>query len=206
VAEAIFNFCNDTMSAVYLAAVKDRLYCDGEDDPSRRRTQTVLHEIAGALIRLAAPILVHTAEEAWAVFRRAEDDPLITVHLEAFPEPLDWTCDPGWDAAMQLRRNALRELEQANETLGITNPLDAGVIAVVLEDKLPGLTPYLPELADLCGVSRFTLEAGPEAEIRIADLREEPRCERSWKRDGTVKQRRDGGWLTDRDAAVLGLD
>ena len=42
-------------------------------------------------------------------------------------------------------------------------------------------------LVDLVGVSRFTLEGGDEPSITIRDLREEPRCERSWKRDGTVR-------------------
>ena len=36
--------------------------------------------------------------------------------------------------------------------------------------------------------------------------RSEPRCERSWKRDETVRQRSDGGWLSDRDAAAVGVE
>ena len=43
------------------------------------------------------------------------------------------------------------------------------------------------------------------AAIEIDDLSEEPRCERSWKRDGTVKARSDGGMLTDRDADAVGV-
>ena len=62
------------------------------------------------------------------------------------------------------------------------------------------------ELADLCGVSRFAIEEGAEREIRIVDLREEPRCERCWKRDGTVRERSDGGMLSDRDAVVVGVE
>jgi isoleucyl-tRNA synthetase len=56
------------------------------------------------------------------------------------------------------------------------------------------------------GVSRFNVEAGDEPSIVIRDLREEPRCERSWKRDGTVRERSDGGLLSDRDAAVVGVE
>jgi len=54
------------MSAVDLAAAKDRLYCDRAESTRRRRTQTLMHEIADALIRLIAPRLLHTADEAWA--------------------------------------------------------------------------------------------------------------------------------------------
>jgi isoleucyl-tRNA synthetase len=40
---------------------------------------------------------------------------------------------------------------------------------------------------------------------RVVDLRSEPQCERSWKRDGTVRQRSDGSRLSDRDAAAIGV-
>jgi isoleucyl-tRNA synthetase len=39
----------------------------------------------------------------------------------------------------------------------------------------------------------------------VIDLRDEPRCERSWKRDGTVRARSDGGMLSERDAVAVGL-
>jgi isoleucyl-tRNA synthetase len=39
----------------------------------------------------------------------------------------------------------------------------------------------------------------------VRDLRSEPRCERSWKRDGTVRARSDGGMLSDRDALAVGV-
>jgi isoleucyl-tRNA synthetase len=41
--------------------------------------------------------------------------------------------------------------------------------------------------------------------VTVQDLRGEPRCERSWRRDATVKQRSDGGWLSDRDAEAVGI-
>jgi isoleucyl-tRNA synthetase len=59
-------------------------------------------------------------------------------------------------------------------------------------------------MADLCSVSRFAFDASL-TEVAVDDLRNEPRCERSWKRDGTVKKRSDGGELSDRDAEALGL-
>jgi isoleucyl-tRNA synthetase len=107
---------------------------------------------------------------------------------------------------MELRAEALRELERAKDSLGLKNPLDAGLEATVPTEQLEALQPFEPELADLCGVSRFSLRTGEEPGVTVVDLREAPRCERSWKRDGTVRDRTDGGLLSDRDAAVLGLD
>ncbi len=119
--EAIFNFCNDTMSAVYLAAVKDRLYCDKPDGDRRRRTQTVLHDITDALVRLIAPTLVHTGEEAWLALQgrniqNADDGD--SVHFMKLPEPTDWPSNDDWDAVMALRDHCMKRLEDAGVASG----------------------------------------------------------------------------------------
>ncbi|MEY4769498.1 MAG: Isoleucine--tRNA ligase, partial [Planctomycetota bacterium] len=59
------------------------------------------------------------------------------------------------------------------------------------------------ELADLCGVSRVTLDPKATA-LTVHDLRNEPRCERSRRRDATVRTRADGVPLSDRDAEAVG--
>jgi hypothetical protein len=106
---------------------------------------------------------------------------------------------------MAVRGEVLKQLELAKDSQGIANPLDAGIVATLPADDRDRIRPLLPEMADLCGVSRFAIAAGEERAIEIVDLRSEARCERCWKRDGTVRQRADGGLLSDRDAAVLGL-
>jgi isoleucyl-tRNA synthetase len=205
VAEAIFDFCNDTMSAVFLAASKDRLYCDAQNGTRRRRTQTVLFDVADALIRMLAPILVHTADEAWLALHGQDEGSEFSIHLEHLPEPFEWSANDDWQKVLELRADALKQLELAKEEPGISNPMDAGVVVGLPAEDLVVIDPYLPELADLCGVSRFELEAADTRTVRIVDLRGEPKCERSWKRDGTVRERSDGGMLTDRDAAVVGV-
>ena len=101
----------------------------------------------------------------------------------------------GWQRLMEIT-------EEAKATLGVENPLDAGVVYHDPDGKLKAFDPA--DLADVLGVSRASIDPAA-SEVRVVDLRNEPRCERSWKRDGTVKQRRDGGMLSDRDAAALGL-
>ena len=62
----------------------------------------------------------------------------------------------------------------------------------------------MDDLADFCGVSRVeTLSSG---DTTVTDLQDEPRCDRSWKRDSTVKLRSDGGMLSDRDAQAVGVE
>lgn len=204
--EAVFAFCNETLSAVYLAAVKDRLYCEAQSSTKRRRTQTVLYKTASALVRILAPVLVHSADEAFLAL--LGEDPEHTercVHLEPLPEPEGLARNPDWEVVMALRHTALKAFEDAKEKLGVSNPLDAGIVAKLPPQKLATVRHYASELADLCGVSRFRLEAASTEHVEIEDLRAAPRCARSWKRDGTVRERSDGGWLSDRDAEVLGV-
>jgi isoleucyl-tRNA synthetase len=202
----LFDFCNHSLSAVYLAAVKDRLYCDKPDSARRRQTQAALWSLTDGLCRLLAPILCHTADEAFRALWKADSDAGQKdrcVHLEHFPSARGVRADPAWETAMALREKAQLAMEQAKGRLGVENPLDAGVIFPDPDGKLGGR--FDPrDLADLLGVSRVSVDAAA-TEPRILDLRAEPRCERSWKRDGTVKVRRDGGMLSDRDAEAMGV-
>jgi isoleucyl-tRNA synthetase len=191
----LFDFCNAALSSVWFAATKDRLYCDPADGARRRATQRAMHAVAEGLIRMLAPILPHTADEAWRALHGAD------ARSVAFERhvPLGFRADAGWEGVFRAREAALKALEEA-KAAGIENPLDAGI---VLPDPMGELQPFHPELADLLGVSRVSLDPTAGA-IRVQDLREEPRCERSRKRDGTVRLRADGGMLSDRDAAAVG--
>ena len=186
---ALFDFCNDTLSSVYCVAVKDRLYCDAPDTPRRRRTQAVLHVIAGTLCRLLAPILPHTADEAWRSLHGGAG----CVHLERH-QSVGTAAHAGWPKVMELRNEVLKALEEAKER-GIENSLDAGV---VLPDSDGSLPAFASDLADLFEVSRVRIDPDAAA-VAVEDLRDQPACERSWRRDDTVTERANGCMLSDRD-------
>ncbi|MBY0308023.1 MAG: class I tRNA ligase family protein, partial [Phycisphaerales bacterium] len=200
----LFEFCNSTLSAVYLAAVKDRLYCDKPDSARRRSCQAVLWTITDTLCRLLAPICAHTADEAYRALHSAADgDASVCVHLELFARPTGVAADTGWAAVMAVRQDAQGVMEASKKTLGVENPLDMGV---TLPDPTGELSRFDPvDLADLLGVSRVSVDR-MAGEVKVADLRGEGQCERSWKRDGTVKPREKfgGALLSDRDAAAVG--
>jgi isoleucyl-tRNA synthetase len=191
--QTIYDFCNHTLSSIYLAAVKDRLYCDGETSDRRKQTEATIRIIADTLIRLLAPFIPHTADEAW---RALHGDESQSVHLMEFNSP-SYTCDERWADVMSVRDVALKQLEEAKQG-GLENPLDAGL-------TLPAQCADFDstDLADLCGVSRVSCS---DEEVLVHDLRKEPRCDRSWKRDSTVIQRSDGGMLSDRDANAVGVE
>ena len=192
----LYDFCNETLSAFYCDAVKDRLYCDKPDSPRRRQAQSVIWRLAEMLCKLLAPILAHTADEAFRALWRDDDR---CVHLETHDE-FSFDADPDWATVLKIRDEAQKALENA-KTRGIENPLDAELL---LPDPKDTLRKFSPDLPDILGVSRVQLS--PDAgSVTVNDLRNEPRCERCWKRDGTVKPRSDGGLLTDRDADAVGL-
>ncbi len=198
---AIFNFCNDTLSSVYLAAVKDRLYCDRLDSPRRRQTQNALWELCDGLCRLLAPIVPHTADEAYRALLKATDD-ATTIHVKEFLPNLPVEAATAWQDVLRVRDDAMAALERVRAAGGVENPLDAGLTLPSPGGALNGFDPV--DLADLLGVSRVAIKADI-TEPEVLDLRTEPRCERSWKRDGTVKERSDGGMLSDRDAEAVGV-
>jgi isoleucyl-tRNA synthetase len=184
-------------------AVKDRLYCDEADSPRRRRTQTALWIVADGLTRLLAPIIPHTADEAWRELRGIDADEPTSVHESRFFSGVEVTVDAAWSEFMRRRDDALRAMEAVRAAGEIDNPLDFGV---VLPDPDRNLERFdIEDLADLLGVSRCATDPAL-AEPRVDDLRDQPMCERSRKRHRTVKRRSNGGYLSDRDAAVVGVE
>jgi isoleucyl-tRNA synthetase len=78
---ALNNFCTADLSAIYIDATKDRMYCDAATSPRRLASQAAMHEIFTSIAKLLAPILAFTADEAW------EHAPFTTgsVHEQDFP-------------------------------------------------------------------------------------------------------------------------
>ena len=79
---ALNNFCTTDLSAIYIDATKDRMYCDAPASPRRHASQAAMFEIFTSLCKLLAPILAYTADEAWehAGFTTG------SVHEQDFPE------------------------------------------------------------------------------------------------------------------------
>ncbi len=105
VVSSIHNFCVNELSKFYADALKDRMYCDGRDWPSRRSGQYACHYALDALTRLIAPILPHTAEE---VFLRTPEGAggSAGIHAEHFRTPTD-------DRIASIRGNDLQTRMQA---------------------------------------------------------------------------------------------
>ena len=203
--QLLYDFCNETLSAFYCAAVKDRLYCERSDAPCRRITQAVMWELVEVLCRLLAPILPHTADEAYRELGTSGDsgrppDDDRTVHTLTYRPLREPEVDAGWPALMDLRDQVLKTLEAAKSS-GIDNPLDA---EIVLADPDGLHEKFQADMADIFGVSRVRVSAGGDA-VSVNDLRDQAKCDRCWRRIVSCAVRSDGGTLCDRCADAVGV-
>jgi isoleucyl-tRNA synthetase len=138
--QSLHNFCAVDLSALYLDVIKDRLYTSAPDDPRRRAAQTACYDVLSALLRLIAPLLSFTAEEAWRHLPGSRGE---SVHLERFPEvPLAWlddTLDQEWRRLLEVRREIAKALETARARGLIGSGLEAAVTVAQAPEDLPGL-------------------------------------------------------------------
>jgi len=184
VIHAVYNFFTVELSSFYLDILKDRMYCSGKDSRLRRSGQTAMFRILKDTLRLMAPILPFTTEEAWEVMP-AFQGKSESVHLENFPAFdetwLGETERMEWAALIALRERVLKELEAAREQKAIGNSLEAQITLSVPAAEMPLIRKYQGGLAALFIVSDIVLSGSDGAEIGIA-VGKAPggKCQRCW--------------------------
>src|SRR5258705_5082039 len=121
------NFCSEELSAFYLDVLKDRLYTCGKESPARRSAQNALYHITQSLLRLIAPVLSFTAEEAWRVFQPG-DDTVFAHTTYRLPEISGAEALLGkWRALPQIRSEEQELLENHRAAGRIGSSLQAEV-------------------------------------------------------------------------------
>jgi len=150
---AIHDYCVVDLSAFYFDVLKDRLYTKAAKNKSRHSAQTAVWKISDALVRLAAPVLVFTAEEIWKHLPKAAGKPQ-SVHMAVFPDAEALACGIApkdaakWEQLAQVRSVVLVALEQARAAKTIGGGLEAKV-RLHANGKAPGLQELLKEKGSL---------------------------------------------------------
>ena len=112
-AQKLHNFCSEFLGAFYLDILKDRLYTSAAASPARRSAQSALHHITHCLLRLLAPILSFTADEAWEQFAGDDQDSVFLHTAYVLPQVMDGEdLDSRWTLVRDVRALAQKELEQ----------------------------------------------------------------------------------------------
>jgi isoleucyl-tRNA synthetase len=174
------QFCAVDLSSLYIDITKDRMYCDAADSSRRRATQTVMHEIFGALCQLLAPILVFTAEEAW---RHSAADG--SIHLQEFPQPLGRGNEASAQVTELLRLRGVigQAIERARQEKLIGNTLEASV--VLHSDSEVTARVSQEELEEFFIVSDLTIHQAKEASVSVTKT-QYAKCARCWRHRSTV--------------------
>ncbi len=198
---AIYDFATTDLSSLYFDVLKDRLYTAGTRSIDRRSGQTALYRIHYALVRLMAPLLAFTAEEAWSFTAKPPGAP-DSVHLALLPEPeeaasgLDAGKLADWDALVAAREPVLKALEEARQAKRIGTSLEARV-RIPVTDLLKR---YEKDLPALFIVSQVVLDS---IEGIIVERASGEKCERCWKYSEAVGQDADFPTVCERCAPVL---
>jgi len=191
---AIHDYCVVDLSAFYYDVLKDRLYTKAANNPARRSAQTAIYKISSALIRVAAPILVFTAEEIWKYLPKSAAEPA-SVHITLFPEESELRSGIGaaqtaaWDLLAKVRAEVLKALETARNEKKINSGLEAKVLLNAnpeLKAKLKNHLSQLPALFIVSQVDFFSAgapdyqsELVPSLEVCIHKA-DGTKCERCW--------------------------
>jgi isoleucyl-tRNA synthetase len=177
------TFCSEDLGAFYLDILKDRLYTCAADSAARRSAQTALWHITASLLRLMAPILSFTADEAFKVF--AKDD-AATVFVELFhelpPVPGHEALAAKWTQIRAIRAEVLKSIETQREAGKLGSSLQAEVDLHLAGEKHALLATLGDDLRFVTITSRATLHlaAGPEAERVVVTPSAQRKCERCW--------------------------
>ncbi len=202
---SIHNFCAVDLSSLYLDILKDRLYASAQDSIERRSAQTALYEILSALTRMLAPIISHTAEEAWQeIPGEKEESVLLASFPQAHPEWVDEELNARWSKILEVRDKVLLTLEEARQSGRIGKPLESRVKLAVPDSLYDFLGSYKDVLPSIFIVSQVELVKATGDEVTV-DI-ESPvgaKCERCWLVLESVGRHEDHPGLCDRCYAAI---
>jgi isoleucyl-tRNA synthetase len=184
------SFCSEDLGGFYLDILKDRLYTAGETSKPRRAAQSVLWHITQSLLKLMAPILSFTAEEAWAAIGRNPDDSVLLHMWHEFPEiENQLELFTRWHNLRAIRADVMKHLEELRSDGKIGSSLQAEVEIYIGPSTFRMLQQIGDDLKFVMITSKATLHSDASFGEQKADLEDvrivasvspHQKCERCW--------------------------
>ncbi len=194
---ALNNFCAVDLSSFYLDVLKDRLYISLPGDADRLAGLSTMHDVLDALLRMMAPILPFTAEEAYRLTPRLHGE---SIHMASLPEVeparRDEALEARWEPLMHARGEVLKaiELVRRSREKGKGSSLNFRVRLFAPEEAREKLAVLEAQMEDVFIVSGAALAAAGEKPPPDAYMSEEvaglavevseargAKCAMSWK-------------------------
>jgi isoleucyl-tRNA synthetase len=181
-------YCSEDLGGFYLDILKDRLYTSGVTSSDRRSAQTAIWHITHSLLRLMAPILSFTVEEAWVIFADnedyvASDETIFTQTFYALPQ-VDQAeaLLQRFTALRELRADVQKQLEEVRVSGAIGSSLQAEVEIRATGDKFALLQSLGDDLKYVLITSAaIVVQADSSAgEAVVVKASSYKKCERCW--------------------------
>src|SRR5690606_96006 len=180
-------FCSEDLGAFYLDILKDRLYTTAANSHARRSAQTALAHITHSVLRIMAPMLSFTAEEAWPIFApdawRDGGETIFTQTWYRFPEVVDAAAlITKWNRIRALRAEVMRAIEEQRIAGRVGSSLQAELVLRVSGEDHALLASLDDDLRFVTITSAATLELAPEGAEPVIEVSASTRakCERCW--------------------------
>ncbi len=176
------TFCSEDLGGFYLDVLKDRLYTSAPDSAARRSAQTALYHLTQGILRVMAPFLSFTAEEAWQVFQPGST----TIFTETY---YDYPAVPGaegliekWTLLRAVRGAVTKALEEARAADLIGSSLQAEVrvkATGAAYDALASLGDDLKFVLITSGAEAVRVESESDEGVEVVTSKY-LKCERCW--------------------------
>jgi isoleucyl-tRNA synthetase len=173
-------YCSDDLGSFYLDILKDRLYTTKLDAKERRSAQTALYQITQALLRLMAPFLSFTAEEAWKVIGNSASIFMETyADLSAVRPDLAEGLRAKWTRITEIRAAVNKEVETLRADGKVGSSLQANIHLTCTDADYEILSSLGADIKFAFITSKLTIERGTELAITVTTSAD-TKCERCW--------------------------
>jgi len=170
----VYSFCNEDLSSIYLDILKDRLYTCPSSSKERLSAQTVLYYILDALIRILAPVMSFTAEEAFEHGPKPRSAGPGGVHLLSWPlVDKNWVCpdiEEKFKVLLDMRGFVLKALDEQRKSGKIGSGLQAKVVILTASGRdYQYFSSFKEILAPIFIVSQVELKEEPSVTSPLGD-------------------------------------
>jgi isoleucyl-tRNA synthetase len=183
VVQRLSTYCSEDLGGFYLDILKDRLYTTPAEGLPRRSAQTALALIRDALLKLMAPILSFTAEEAWKIAHPGDATIFVSVWKDSIPAIVDAPAlIAKWQRVIEVRSEVQKRLEVLREQGAIGSSLQAEATVGASGDRYEALASLGDDLRFVFITSAARVErAGDGSAFTVhAQPLTHAKCQRCW--------------------------
>ena len=180
VMQRLQTYCSEDLGGFYLDVLKDRLYTAGKTSHARRSAQTALALIRDLLLKLMAPVLSFTAEEAWRILHPADATIYAHVWKDAVPAlPGAGALIGKWTRILAVRTSVQKEIEALRQEGKVGSSLQAEVAITAPAEDYPALSSLGDDLRFVMITSAASVTGGSSLAIAVTASAHR-KCERCW--------------------------